>query len=366
MKRFVLTFVCAVATLLFPCHRMFAGGDSASWRPHRAAEVLTYNVYLGADLGPVLAATTPDELAYAVARAWEQVQDSIIPKRARSIAEEIAADGPDLVGLQEVAKWSIGPAPDVTHVRYDFLRLILNSFPARGPHYRAVVVKKNFEASAPMDITANSKWVRLVDRDVILARIYDTAAELRLSNFQAHTFSTLLSFTSPVLGPITVPRSWLSVDGKVRDNKTFRFVTTHLEVYNPDIQVAQAQELISDLADRSMPVILAGDFNSNANRDVGDVTDTYPDLLKAGFHDIWTALHPGVPGDTCCQDAELSNPDSELYERIDLVLTRGRFRDSSVELVGAETIADSTPFWASDHAGVVAALKTPVHSYFPR
>lgn len=82
--------------------------------------------------------------------------------------------------------------------------------------------------------------------------------------------------------------------------------------------------MVSDAANTSLPVVMVGDFNSNANGepDLPDNTPTYSALIDAGFEDAWTVLNPGVTGNTCCQAPDLSNPTSDLSERIDLVLTR--------------------------------------------
>jgi endonuclease/exonuclease/phosphatase family metal-dependent hydrolase len=366
MKRFHSAAIAVVA-LLLSSHCAFAAGARSRrlYTPHRVGSVMTYNVYFGADLLPILGATTQAELLAAVGAAWSQVVANDIPKRASSIAHEIASVAPELVGLQEVAQWSLGPSPDNMTVQYDFLQLILDSLSADGARYAAVVVKDDLDAAAPMlDQDSNIVYVRLVDREAILARTDLPAAALKLSNPQAHTYATLLSFTSPVLGEITVPRSWLSVDAKVR-GKMFRFITTHLEAYNAQVQTAQAMELISGPADTSLPVVMAGDFNSDANGVGPDLTETYGDLIDAGFQDVWAALYPGVPGDTCCQDGDLSNSTSGLDERIDLVLTRSGMGDSSAQVVGDEMIdTTATPLWASDHASVTARLKVPTQTKF--
>jgi hypothetical protein len=102
-----------------------------------------------------------------------------------------------------------------------------------------------------------------------------------------------------------------------------------------------------------------GDFNSNAVAGASD-TDSYGILTGAGFTDLWATLRPGEQGLTCCQDANLRNPASTLTSRIDLVLYRGAFTPSSVDIVGEEP-ADRTAsgVWPSDHAGVVGALQLP-------
>ncbi len=68
-------------------------------------KVMSRNLYLGADLTPALAATTPIELAIATQGIWNDVQTTDFPNRAKLLAKEINDARPDLVGLQEVALW---------------------------------------------------------------------------------------------------------------------------------------------------------------------------------------------------------------------------------------------------------------------
>lgn len=330
---------------------------SPPFTPGRNVTVMTYNVYLGADVSPLLGASTESELQMAVAAIWAQVQASNIPLRASRIAGNIKSLEPDLVGLQEVAQWSTGPSPDSTKVQYDFLQLILADLADDGAHYVPVVVHDNLDATAPTLVGNTPLFVRFVDRDVLLARSDLPAADLKLSDLQAHSFSTLLTFMSPLFGEFTVPRGWISADVKVR-GKTFRFITTHLETFNSSVNVAQGQELLDGPAKTSMPVVMAGDFNSSANGGF-DVTDTYPNIIDTGFQDAWAEINPNLAGDTCCQAADLSNSSSDLFERIDLIFTNGGVGASSAQLVGDQPIDSGVPYWASDHAGVVATLKLP-------
>ena len=75
------------------------------------------------------------------------------------------------------------------------------------------------------------------------------------------------------------------------------------------------------------------------------------------YTDIWT-LRPGKPpGFTCCEAADLSNGESMLYERIDVI-----FSLIPPERVKANVLnnnpEDKTPsgLWPSDHATVVGRL----------
>ena len=318
---------------------------------NRLTDVMTQNVYFGADLTPLL--TQPDPIA-AANQVWAQAQASDIPKRANEIADEITKSGPTVVGLQEVARWSTGVTPDASEVQYDFLDSIMTRLSVDGAHYAVVTSHDDIDVAVPLDHTYTS-WVRLLDRDVMIARTDRPAADLKISNVRSQTYSTLLRLPVTGLGTITVPRSWIAADMKVR-GKTFRLITTHLETYDSSVQEAQAQELLSGPANTTMPIVMIGDYNSSANGG-RDTTPTYGILLGAGFDDAWAATNPGDDGNTCCQDPDLGNADSKLDERIDLILTKNGVTPATTGLINSE--APSAPYWPSDHAGVTGTLLIP-------
>ena len=63
---------------------------------HRGSEVgvMTRNLYLGADLNPAIAATTPDELAAADGLILREVVANDFPTRAKGLANEILRTEP--------------------------------------------------------------------------------------------------------------------------------------------------------------------------------------------------------------------------------------------------------------------------------
>jgi len=68
----------------------------------RTITVMTRNLYLGANLDPILQAKSfPDALG-AVATRWQLVQANDFRVRARAIAHEIQTARPDVVGFQEL------------------------------------------------------------------------------------------------------------------------------------------------------------------------------------------------------------------------------------------------------------------------
>ena len=72
--------------------------------------VMTRNLYLGADLGAG-ARSRPRPAAFFEANGGivRQVEATNFPVRAKGLAKEILENEPDLVGLQEVALWREAP-----------------------------------------------------------------------------------------------------------------------------------------------------------------------------------------------------------------------------------------------------------------
>ena len=104
------------------------------------------------------------------------------------------------------------------------------------------------------------------------------------------------------------------------------------------------------------------DCNSSASPADPDATPTYALLRSAGFGDAWATKHPGAAGLTCCQDADLRNVRSALFERIDYILFRRDFDVRHASLLGARPGDRTTKpdrVWPSDHAGVSATLELP-------
>jgi endonuclease/exonuclease/phosphatase family metal-dependent hydrolase len=335
------------------------GAAAAGNRGKPTVTVMTRNVYLGADLRPIFAASTVPGLFSAVGAAWTSAQANNFAERAHALAGEIEAARPDLVGLQEVALYRTdvpadGPATPATAVAADFLRILLDALAERGLAYDPVVVRTGADNELPSGFPPTMD-VRLTIRDVILVRAEGRKPRLRLGSAEQRTYAANLVVSTPV-GPAALPRGWASVDVMVK-RRTFRFVNTHLEAFASPIQVAQANELLAALAAAPAPVVLVGDLNSRAD---GLGTSTYANVVAAGFRDAWAAARPFEPGFTCCHAADLRSASREPDQRIDYVLVRGGIRVAGADVVGEEP-DDRTPsgLWPSDHAGVVATLALP-------
>jgi hypothetical protein len=145
------------------------GTANAQPRGGHELTVMTRNGYLGADLTPAVTATTPTELLVAVATIYGRVLFTDFPTRSGAIADEIATDHPDLVGLQEVSQWTVtGPTPAPS---LDFLAILQAQLAARGLHYAVAAVSHNADIGplplvAPCDGPVGACLLRFQDRDV--------------------------------------------------------------------------------------------------------------------------------------------------------------------------------------------------------
>jgi len=323
--------------------------------------VMTYNVDEGTDFLEVASATTQEEFLVAVGQTISQVRATNPPARMQAVAKQIVAAGPMLVSLQEVDQWSSGPFDPLTGtcgpltVEFDMLQELLNGLAAQGAHYQ-VAVKATEIAFGPTPglIVPNTfLCAQVSDDNVILVRTDLSPSQFEWTNPQSGQFHNIFVFTTP-LGTLPVPRVWCSVDVNFH-RRPFRFINTHLESFDAGIRELQGGELRAGPADTSLPVILAMDSNSQAAPLPQD--PTYLDFIGAGYNDAWSEIAPESSGFTCCQAQLVNNPVSQLYQRIDLILTLGSIEAQNIALFGA-TPTSMTPggLWPSDHAGVAAQL----------
>jgi endonuclease/exonuclease/phosphatase family metal-dependent hydrolase len=377
-----------------------------------SVRVMQQNLYLGADIFKALEADPEDPLGVPkkVKEIYDDINNTDFYERAAAIADEIKANRPDLIGLQEVSIistqspsdfFSGAPQPNADTVEYDFLSILLDELSNRGLKYdvAAFVVNADVEFPMLMDyILSNGTPIpllddaRLTDRDVILVRkgvSYDnilgsSCEDPLVCDDPGPHYQNIISYD---VGGINVDfiRGYCAVDATVKGT-TYRFVNTHLEVEGseidpeaPYVQAFQASELISALEYEPQPIILVGDINSSP-ADTTPLPLSEPPLFiprpywqfsLAGYADVWPRRiwDRSTPGYTCCQEADLRNEFSTLSERIDIIFVRndlGHPPFSFTGLVFAWTIGDEqddktiTGMWPSDHAGVVSRLRIPV------
>lgn len=345
-RRRIATLLVALVTFLALLAPTPAQAHS-DFKVKRQLTLMTQNLYLGADLTPAITAQTLEEFVAAANQIFAEFLATDYPTRSGAIADEIFEAAPDLIGLQEVALWTlIDPAGNTT---IDFLEILQQQLAARGLSYSVGAVSENANIG-PIPLSTTSAVV-FQDRDVIL--VNDKTEGLTITDAASGNYEAQQFFQPPVGDPISFDRGWALVDGKFRDRR-FRFVNTHLETEDfPDVQEKQAREFLAGPARKRGTVFAVGDFNSAAD---GSTTETYRMLTRWPFRDAWRANRHSK-GFTCCQNSGLSNEVSELSSRIDLVLIKGWVWARSAQVVGDEPFQKTAPVWPSDHAFVKAVIR---------
>jgi endonuclease/exonuclease/phosphatase family metal-dependent hydrolase len=367
--------------------------------------VMTRNLYLGADLSPVLNASGLDPAIDAGGQIVNQVHATKFPSvRAASLAREIKKVKPDVIGLQEAAWWRTGPkstslteaidrlnhpvASTTDPQGGDFLTDLLTQLNKGGKkgkkgaasakknapplRYRIAVVKTEFDAELPVNdgsggFAAANRDERLTMRDAILVK-----KGVKVSNAQSGTFNTLLQVKVAGALPLNVTRGWTAIDAKLNGRKV-HVVDSHFEAFDSaanntgsdgktylkgGIREAQAKQLIAPggPASSKLPTILLGDFNSDSpvhgdQVDPGDAL-AYRALLAGGWSE--RAITP-PPFGCCIQDPNLSNPSSAgVTHRVDHIMSntkKVKFKK------GGLTTTYANGLWSSDHFGVWSQLQ---------
>jgi endonuclease/exonuclease/phosphatase family metal-dependent hydrolase len=337
--------------------------------PRQPVRFLTRNVYLGADIQPVVAAATdpnPLVLVAAATAAWQQIQDSRIADRAEVIARQIARDRPHMVGLQEAFRFvELDANFQPTGLVLDLLAAIENELADRGADYETVAIQNNTASALPVAVDPSTgqvtRWVSFTDRIAVLVRDGVEVEDVAQGMYAANV---------PVNANLVLTRGWIRVSTSF-GNLPYHFVNTHLEGQSlAPVQAAQAAELrTSVLAGLDGVTVLVGDLNSDAEAGPGapSWTPTYGEMIADGFTDLWDESRWGhLPGYTCCQAPDLTNLPSQLDERIDFVLVRStadialdRPGTIHMDIVGSrfwERTTGLPRLWPSDHAGLLAAL----------
>lgn len=330
-------------------------------------KVMTYNIYVGANVDKVLTATDIVDLSQKVAAAYDTVYLTKFWERAQSIAKLIKKHRPHLIGIQEASLIQlINPATGVVEEELDYLQILMDELAAQNLNYQVAESIQNFDQMLPRFLnfippaTLEFDLVRLVDSDVILVR-----NGVQYTNPIKGNYTEFLSVPVPTQPPssIDIPRGYVSVEAKV-GKKSYRFINTHLEAFTEDKRLPQAQELCAIFAGETSPIIMVGDFNTLDPTYPNPFADTtYNYITKSGgFTDTWVHNLKGNqgPGYTSPFSAALLDPYPDLYQRIDLIFAKNF--QAPIGPVQAEVIGThfkdrtSSGLWPSDHASVVAQL----------
>jgi endonuclease/exonuclease/phosphatase family metal-dependent hydrolase len=339
----LLSGLCALASQPAAAH------DDATVR------VMTLNMDEGTRFEELAAARTVPEFLAAVSVTYQNILATNPAERAAAIARKIAAERPDLLGVQEASMLRVGAAAPAMTVKSDLLTALVDELSKLGHRYAVVATVPGLDAEAPSTLGFH---VRLTTQDAILVRSDARDEGLKLSNLQIEHYAVNQISASPA-GAFAVMRGWASIDAHIR-GRAFRFATTHLDAVLPPVQVLQATELVGSAANTPLPMVITGDLNATADSSLDPTFPTYQVVINAGFTDAWPGKRAPDPGFTCCQASDLRNAASQLNHRIDFVLTRGGIDVVDIRRVGDQA-NDRTRsgLWLSDHAGVVATLRIP-------
>lgn len=174
--------------------------SSASSDEKKTITVMSRNLYIGTDLGPMINASNQTALVEAINTVFTELQATDFPTRAKALATEIATKQPDIIGLQEAVlirsqyPSDLSPIPDATTIEMDLVPGLLP------------------DGSCCKDF-------RLTDREVILAR--QDLQTANLSNIKKENFNNNLII--PFLDRnFTMLYGWASADVEVQ-GKLFRW-----------------------------------------------------------------------------------------------------------------------------------------------
>jgi endonuclease/exonuclease/phosphatase family metal-dependent hydrolase len=326
--------------------------------------VLTQNLDDGSDLTYIVAASMNLIPGFSVADAvdltYQELQASNFAGRAALIARQIALHKPDVVALQEASLWRTGPSPDqAAVVLFDETALLLQALNAAGAPYDLVAVNVVNDLALPGNLVPA---LRLTDRNALLVRSDLRPPGFHLSDVHTHLYGPTFPF-----GPFQIASGWIAATVH-SGNAQFRLIATHLQSpiagvpESVAVQLAQAQELIYELRNTAIPVVLCGDFNSDAAHG-GFAEDTHAvDLIQAaGYTEVWTRLHAADPGFTWPLYLEDQFPPAPFvvpahaFERLDL------FFAQAMQLVSIDQVRAAgptqMPLFGSDHAGIIAVFR---------
>jgi endonuclease/exonuclease/phosphatase family metal-dependent hydrolase len=307
--------------------------------------VATYNIYLGADLTLVFDERPGSSPVAGLAEVMRQLGSAPFERRARLVAQVLAAEAPDLVGLQEVCTWSVDD-----YVATDFEALLLGALEAMGEPYEVVARQATFTGEALLPPDIGTGRVQLAGHDVLLRRV---TSPVEVLDVRVGTFGEAM--TLAVLGghQQTVTRGWCAALCRSGpEGREFAFFTTHTEAHDTISRNRQRDELLAAVAKVAAdptPVVLVGDFNATPDQ-VG---------LPPELEDAWLAAGrdpSSLDAATSGQAADLRNEHSQLRNRIDFVFVRG-IDVEDCRTVGAAEGDKGYGVWPSDHACVVADLR---------
>jgi endonuclease/exonuclease/phosphatase family metal-dependent hydrolase len=309
-------------------------------------QALSYNMYFGFDFNNAL--VSPD-LAFA------QYLRTDVEGRINGMAQYLATNKPDFVGLQEVVTLTLTqgtPDPgDDTRLADFQAALAAATQAAGGPEYR-VFTLTNLEFPGVINLGGTQQPFQFQVANVILVHP-DWSAQAVGNGL---IFQTLAS-----VGPLTIRRGAHHVRA-TRSGTTIELFNTHLESVSDLVAAGQAAELVqyvnTQVGSAQNTALIFGDMNATP------ADPAYQVLAGAGWTDAFAAAGSGS-GFTCCQAGDLDNASSQASQRIDYVFVRPGTAPSAPRIVSARVVLDQRvarsdamgQIWPSDHFGVLATIE---------
>src|SRR4051812_37628183 len=320
-------------------------------KPKRDVTVMSRNLYLGADIIQLVTAHDANEEQEKVATLHHTVDQTNFPLRAKALTAEVARTKPDIIGLQEVARYYRGPdgvhdgIKNAATPLYDFLAIYRHELKARGLKYKVVSEQTELDIEVP---SGEGYDLRLKLGNAVLVRT-GNGSKVKVKKGFKGTFTDQLSVPLPDQ-TVTLSRGWAGVDAVVGGRK-FRFIDPHAEAYSDEDATKQFQQLLRTGAkSKKLPTIMAGDFNSDPTAP-GTRAGAYNAVINAGFKD--TSKRQNTWG----QNETVNNVPSTLRQWIDHIVVRPKMKVLKHFLVGTKESDMIGGLWPSDHAGLVAKLR---------
>ena len=241
-------------------------------------KVMSRNIYLGADVG-VAMKLIPDFKA-AAQFMWDQVAATDFSQRAPLLAKEIITNKADVIGIQEATTWICkkNAWSGKTEV-LNFTDQLLAATKSLGTEY--VLAEKDGTKAKNIGFSiAAIPFLTIVNDPQTFQPLFgqDTAAcgfeigdaliirkdlaskIVRVGNTEYEASYSIV----PTL--MTIYRGYTWMDIQV-GNSTTRIVSTHLESIWDSNKIPnaakQARQLVTDLANTTIPTIVIGDFNAD-------------------------------------------------------------------------------------------------------
>jgi len=381
------TILVLIATLLaFPMTSTHAA--------EQPIKVMSRNLYLGADVGVALAKIP--NMPAAAQFMWDQVQQTDFSKRKKILAEEIRAESPDVIGIQEATVWYCKAhfwskktevfnftTELLAELDGDYIIAEKNGVTANNPGYSIGPIPFLTKVHDPITFQTlfgqNDADCGFQIGDALLIKKSLSQYVNQVGNSEYKAVYKVV----PTLMEIYRGYSWADITVQ---GTNVRFVTTHLEsLWDADKvpkAADQARQLVDDFKNTKSPIVVIGDFNSDP-RDPrpldapnpgeqptasekcpagATVCNAYKVMREAGYTDSGPdASDPSTY--SWGMNALLTGPDAEraqaakkmgnnfgFTDRLDYIFVK-----NGVNVLTSKMIGQTAPY-GTDHAGVVTEL----------